>query len=159
MALTLGTNAYIDLATFKSWCDLRGYDYGTPAGYQDSNIEAAIVRSSVDYIDISYDFKGLPESDTQSMQLPTNEVAIADIENGAAQAAWQELNGLLFVAQSTDSASGEVKRTMDKLDVLETEVEYVEGSAKTYTYSTTKISRFLAPFVVGGSGGLRALRA
>lgn len=155
MALILGTNAYIDLPTFKSWCDLRTYDYSAKT---DAEIEAAIVRSSVDFLDVDFDFKGLSVDEDQAMQLPTDEVSIDEIENGAAQAAWQELNGLLFVEQSTSSSSGQIKRKMDKLDVLETEVEYLDGTAKTYTYSTTKIRKMLSRYLAGG-GGFKAQRA
>lgn len=154
MALILGENAYIELADFKAWCDLRAYDY---SGYTNAQIEAAIVVSSSDYIDVTYDFKGEPESSSQQMQLPTSEVAIADIEKGAAQAAWQQLTGLLFVEQST--SSGEIKRERKKLDVMEVETEYQDSSAATYTYSTTTISRLLAPYLAGGGGGLPAYRA
>lgn len=158
MALTLGTNAYIDLAAFKAWCDQRGYDYNDKSGSQDSVIEAAIVRSSVDFIDVSYNFKGDSLSDDQPLQLPTNDVTIADIENGAAQAAWQELCGKLFVDLSNQSATGQVKREMKKLDVLETEIEYQDGTAKTNLYSIARIDKLLSKYVVG-SGGLKALRA
>ena len=158
MTLTLGTNAYIELATFKAWCDQRGYDYNDKAGYQDSVIEAAIVRSSVDFIDVNYNFKGDSLSDDQPLQLPTNDVTIANIENGAAQAAWQELCGELFVDLSNQSVTGQVKREMKKIDVLETEIEYQDGTAKTNLYSTSRIDRMLAKYVAGG-GGLKALRA
>lgn len=145
--ITLGTNGYIELSDFKAWADARAYDY---SGYTDTQIEAAITVSGVDFIDTTYRFKGSPVSDSQPMQLPTDQVAIVDIKNGAAQAAWQQLQGLLLVAQTAASANGQVIRQMDKLDVLETETEYAEGTQRTTTYNTTLLSRMLAPYTVAG---------
>lgn len=148
MAIVLGENGYISLVDFKAWADARGYDYSAKTDVQ---IEQAITISGVDFIDTNYDFKGLSVDMTQAMQLPTDEVAIADIKQGAAQATWQQLNGLLFVAQSQTSASGEVKKVRKKLAELETETEYTERSDLSYTYDTTLIDRLLSRFVVGAS--------
>ena len=110
-----------------------------------------------DFIDVNYTFNGEPLSDTQPMQLPTDEVTITDIEKGAAQAAWQQLTGVLFVDQSTQSVNGQIKMQRDKLDKLETEVEYTEGTQSTYTLSTQTIDRLLKPYIVGQSGYARVL--
>ena len=146
--ITLGENAYITLVDFKAWCDLRNYDY---AAKSDDDISAAIVRASLDYIDTSYTFKGDKLDSAQPMQLPTDEVAIADIENGAAQASWQALNGELFV-DVTAQSKGAVTKERKKLDTLETETEYEESTAPSYTHSTTQIDRFLSPYTVSGYG-------
>ena len=149
--ITLGTNGYITVNELHSWITERGYQHSN----SDTQMEQAIIISGVDFIDTTYRFRGSPVSDTQPMQLPTDQVAIADIKNGAAQAAWQQLQGLLFVQQTAASASGEVIRQMKKLDVLETETEYAAGTQRTTTFNTTLISRMLAPYTVGGSGMVR----
>lgn len=153
MAITLGTNGYISVSDFKTWADQRGYDY---LNFIDTEIEAAITVSNFDFIDQNYTFKGTADSETQPMQLPTDEVEIADIANGAAQAAWQQLNGLLFVTQTAEGAVGDVIMQRDKLDVLESETEYAENSARRFTHSTSLIDRLLAKFIIGG--GVQSLR-
>ena len=152
---TVGTNSYISLADFKAWADLRAYDYSS---YTDAQIEAATVVSAVDYIDPTYKFKGVKLDDSQPMDLPTDEVAIADIENGAAQAAWQQLRGLLFVDDTTQSAGGEIKKEDKQIGTLQKSVEYIEGTAPTTTYNTAKIYDLLKPFLETGQSGFNILR-
>ena len=150
MAIELGVNAYIELAVFKAWCDDRAYDYSS---FSDSAINGAIVISSVDFIDVNYTFLGTSLTQTQLMQLPTDQVTIANIENGAAQAVWQQLNGVLLIDQSTIDVKGQVTKTVDEIDVLKEEREYAEGTQKTNTVSTIRIDRALAKYTVGGSQG------
>ena len=154
MAIVLGENAYIDLATFKEWADSRNYDY---SDYTDEQVEGAIVVASVDYIDVSYDFKGDSIDLDQPMQLPTNQVTIDDIVRGAAQAVWQQLRGLLLVDQSQVSQLGSVTMTKDKLDVLEEERQYSENSERTYKMPTGTIDRLLAPYVVSGGSAITGM--
>lgn len=149
MAVTVGVNSYLTLADFKAWADIRTNDY---SGFSDEQIEAALVKSSVDFIDINYTFKGVKLDDTQAMLLPTNKVAINDIVNGASQAAWQALNSELFISPTANS-SGQVTLQRDKLDVLETETEYSENSAAYYKHDTTQITRLLKPYISGQIGG------
>ena len=155
MAITLGTNGYISVADFKAWADARGYDY---LSFLDSEIENAITISGVDFLDVNYTFKGDSVSDTQPMQLPTDEVTIANIANAAAQATWQQLQGRLFVALTDTSTQGDIKRKKDKVGTLEQEIEYTDGTARTYTYPTPIIDKLLAKYVIGG-GNPRILRA
>lgn len=149
MAVTVGTNSYLTLADFKAWADLRLNDY---SAFTDPQIEAALVVSSLDFIDPNYNFKGDKLDDAQAMDLPTDEVAIDDIANGAAQAAWQQLNGELFISPTANS-SGSITMQRKKLDVLETEVEYSENSAAFYKHDTTQIDKLLKPYVTSGAGG------
>ena len=144
MAIILGTNGYISVADFKSWADMRGNDY---SAYSDAQIEQAITVSGVDYLDTQYTFKGAALVSGQPMQLPTDLVAIADISKAAAQAAWQQLSDELFVSV-TANTNGTVKMQRDKLDVLETETEYSEGTAATFTHNTRLISALPKNFVL-----------
>lgn len=148
MAVIVGTNSYLTLAEFKAWADLRNKDY---SAYTDTQIEAALVVSSLDYIDPNYVFKGDKVDGAQAMNLPTDKVSISDINAGASQAAWQALTDSLFISETANSA-GQVTKQMDKLDVLETETEYAEFSAKSYKHDTTQIDRLLKPYVLSGAG-------
>jgi len=152
MAITVGKNSYLTLTEFKAWADLRLRDYSS---FTDAQIEAALVVSSLDFIDPNYKFKGDKLDDDQSMDLPTDKVAIADISSGAAQAAWQALNSQLFISPTANS-SGQVTKQRDKLDALETETEYAENTAASYTHDTTQIDRLLGPYTVGNVGGSMA---
>lgn len=152
---TVGVNSYISLADFKAWADLRAYDYSS---YTDAQIEAATVVSAVDFIDPNYTFKGTKVSDTQPMDLPTSEVAITDILNGAAQATWQQLQGYLFVDQSTQSVNGKVTSESKSVGSLSKSVDYEEGTALSTTYNTTQITNFLKPYLAAGSGSFDSLR-
>ena len=154
MAIILGENAYIDLATWKAWADQRNYDY---SAYTDEDIEGAIVVSSTDYVDINYVFKGTSLDVDQLMQLPTDLVAIEDIERGAAQAAWQQVRGYLLIDQSSVSQSGSVTMTKDKLDVLEEERQYAENTERTYTMPTGTIDRLLARYTVSGGSAISGM--
>lgn len=150
MALTVGENTYLSLADYKAWLDLRNYNY---ADFDDTQLEASLVVSSLDYIDPNYKFKGQKLDESQLMSLPTDEVSISDIKSGAGQAAWQQLNGYLFVDMTTQSASGDIQSESKQLATLSKSVTYADGSAKGSTYSTTLIRRFLSPYVIGGSTG------
>lgn len=153
MALTVGINTYLTLAEFKAWADLRSKDYGA---YSDSLIESALVISSLDYIDLNYTFLGIKLDYSQPMSLPTDQVSISDISSGAAQAAWQALTDELFISNVAQS-NGQVTKQRDKLDVLETETEYAEGTASSYTHNTTQIDLALKPYLAnaGGMGRIR----
>lgn len=149
MAITLGTNGYIDVATFKTSADLRGFDY---SAYTDTQIEQAIVVSNLDYIEDNYTFKGSKVDEAQAMQLPTDEVAIADIEKGAYLAVKQQLEGKLYVDPAA-SAKGSIKMEREKLADLETETEYQNGTTPTTTFSTSQICKALQPYTISGGTG------
>lgn len=152
---TIGTDSYLELAAFKDWCASRGYDL---ANYTDPQIEASFVVSAVDYLDPTFEFKGEKLDANQAMGLPTDEVAIADITSGSAQAAWQQLNGFLFVPMTTQSANGSVSSESKSVASLSKSVTYEEGTARTNTFSTTLIKNLLKPYVKSGSGGFNSYR-
>ena len=146
--LVLAENCYITLAKFKAWATLRGNAFNN---FSDSAIVAAIVVSGLDYITPTFTFKGNKLSDTQPLPLPTNEVRIADIESGAAQAAWQHLNGRLFVSMDEQNVKGNVIEEESKIDVLEEMTKYQEGTALASKFSTTLIRAMLKPYIIGTS--------
>lgn len=149
MAVTVGTDSYLTLAEFKAQADSLARAYSS---FTDEQIEAALIESSLFYIDPTYTFKGDKVDDVQAMDLPTTKVSISDISKGAFQAAWQALNGELFVNPAA-TANGKVIRERKKLATFEKEVEYREGSTPTYIYDTTRIRLLLKPYIINQGGG------
>lgn len=153
MAIVVGTNSYLTLERFKELAVQFGDSY--PA--DDVQLSAALSSSALKFIDPNYSFKGVILDESQVMELPTDAVAIADIELGAYQAALQAANGELFIAPTANSA-GQVTSVRKKLDVLETQTDYNENSASYYTHDTTQIDRFMRPYIVFGGGDMGKLR-
>jgi hypothetical protein len=152
MAVTVGTDSYLTLAEFKAQADALARDYSS---YTDAQIEAALIESSLYYIDVTFEFKGAKLVDTQPMALPTTEVEIPDISKGAFQAAWQSLTGTLFI-NPADANKSNITKERKKLGTLETEVVYSDGATTGYTYDTTRIELLLKPYLdvstLAGSG-------
>lgn len=147
MAITVGTNAYVTEAEYLAYADER---FIIPAY---ATILADIVKSA-DFIDTYYNFKGQPVSDTQSMKLPTDQVTIDNIKKAALKAVEMQQAGLLTLDLAS-VAAGQVKRVMEKVDVLEIETEYVEGSQQTFKRKAPELDMLLRPFTVGGTGLVR----
>lgn len=147
MAITVGTNAYVTEAEYLAYADEGGEvpNYAT--------LQYDIVKSAR-FIDTYYNFKGQPVSDTQSMKLPTDEVTIANIKKAALKAVEMQQAGLLTLDLAS-VAAGRVKRVMEKVDVLETETEYVEGSQQTFKRRAPELDMLLRPFTAGGTGLVR----
>lgn len=152
---TVGVNSYISVDDFKTWADLREYDH---SGYLDSAISAATVKTAIDFIDPNYTFKGYKSDEGQTMQLPSSEVSIADIQNAAAQAVWQDLNGKLTVDMMSQNINGQIESEDKKLGSLSKSVSYVAGTAKTTKYNTSVIDSLLRPYLSAASGGFNSLR-
>jgi hypothetical protein len=109
---------------------------------------------SADFIDTFYQFKGQPLDAAQEMQLPTDQVTVAAIKKAVLKACEMQQAGLLTVNLAALS-SGVVKRIMTKVDVLEKEIEYQDGTQPTSKPRTPELDRLLRPFVVGGVGLVR----
>lgn len=142
--------AYATITDFENWANARLIEYFE---YNSLQIEAALLIVSEDFIEVNYKFKGQKLDENQAMQLPTDQVATADITNAVCQAAWLQLQGALFVSDSS-VVEREVTSESSRLGDLSKSVTYREGSKRTYTESTTKIDRLLSPFVIGGAGGI-----
>lgn len=148
------SNGYITAAELDAWASERGIDL---SDYDNDDKEAAIVASTLDYLEVFYTFKGDPVDEDQALQLPTDEVTVnAKIKQASAQAAYYQLQGLLQVDHAT-SNDAEIKRLREKIDVIEEETEYVEGTRITYKVRTPIIDRLLKPYIVAGSGGFGGL--
>jgi hypothetical protein len=151
--LILAKNCYITLSNFKAWATLRGNAFNS---FSDSAIVAAIVVSGLDYITPTFTFKGTKINEEQPLPLPTDQVTIANIESGAAQAAWQQLSGRLFVSMDEQNVKGNVIEEESKIDVLEELTKYQPGTALASKFSTTLIRSLLKPYIIGTNNIYRA---
>ncbi|MDB4352471.1 hypothetical protein OAA60_03460 [Porticoccaceae bacterium] len=152
---TVGTNSYISLDDFQSWALLFGNDI---SAYTDEQIESSTVRTALTFIDPTYTFKGAVIDEAQSMELPTDEVAIVDVNNAAAQAVWQDLKGFLFVDMTTQSINGDIASESKSIGSLKKSVEYVDGSSNSTTFNTSIIDSLLRPFLDQSQAGFNSLR-
>jgi hypothetical protein len=152
---TVGTNSYISVEDVKAWAALFGYDI---SAYTDPDISAATVRTALNFIDPNYTFKGTKSVSTQAMQLPSTEVAIADINNAAAQAVYQDLLGFLFVDLTKQSLNGDVESESKGLGPMKKSVSYKSGTARSSKYDTSIIDDLLRPFLNVSSSGFNSLR-
>lgn len=150
MAIIVGTNSYLTLQEFKDNSDTFGFDYSS---FTDPQIEQSLSKSALFYIDPKYDFKGVKISDTQAMDLPTDEVAITDIAFAATQLAFQSLQGKLFVDTSMLSANGNIVSERKKLSTLEKETTYEEGTSRSDFYDTSVADGLLKPYLKSSGGG------
>ena len=147
MAITIGVNAYVTAEQYEAYADERGI-ISDPV-----NLDSDIIKSA-DYIDTYYRFKGELVDPVQSMKLPTDQVTIAQIKKAALKAVEMQQAGLLTLDLAS-VAAGQVKRVMEKVDVLETETEYVEGSQQSFKRKAPELDMLLRPFTVGGTGLVR----
>lgn len=147
MAITVGTNAYVTADDYEAYAADRGIQPNAVT------LDADIIKSA-DFIDTYYNFRGQLVSDTQEMKLPTDQVTIAAIKKAALKAVEMQQAGLLTLDLAS-SQVGTVKRLMTKVDVLEKEIEYVDGSQSTFKRKTPELDMLLRPFTVGNSGLVR----
>ena len=135
---------YITAAQYKAWADARGFTYPV-----DAEVNAAIMLAT-DFIEANYTFKGEALQSTQ--QVPTDKVALTDVERAAYQATYLQLLGRLTVdpASLTTAAVTAESRAVGSLS---TSTSYAERQMYTTTYPTTSIDRLLRGWVVSGGLG------
>lgn len=143
---TLANDSYATAAEYEAYALARGITVIS------AQLDADLVLSA-DFIDTYYNFKGDVLDEAQPMKLPTDEVTIDNIKKGALKAVEMQQAGLLTLDLAATQA-GAVKRVMEKVDVLETETEYVDGTQQLYRRKTPELDRLLRPFTIGGNGGL-----
>lgn len=144
---TLAIDSYATAAEYTAYANARGIPI------QSGQLDHDIIKSA-DYIDTYYNFKGELVDPAQPMKLPTDQVTIANIKKAALKAIEMQQAGLLTLDLAS-VAPGQVKRVMEKVDVLETETEYVEGSQQTFKRKAPELDMLLRPFTVGGTGLVR----
>ncbi len=142
---------YIETSYLEEYAAHIGYDLSSLTEPQKQSM---ISRVSMNYIDIKYDFKGDPLNEDQGLSLPTSDVSINDkIKRAVADACIIDAKGELFNAVDTN---GRIKSTKDKLDVLETEVEYQENKTPPKEYGNTPVTDKLLKPYLSASGGIFA---
>lgn len=164
--LTAGANAYITVAEFKAYHDDRGNSYST----SDPLIQKGIVKAT-DHLDHRWLYKGQQLEDVQTTEWPRenvwdragNEVEgiPAFIKKACAEYALRATTQDLEPDLDQPTAAGGIKRTRDKVDVIETEVEYQDGGGLgTQLAAWPAADRIVASSgqVVSASGGGRLFR-
>lgn len=137
--------SYITQAQYEAYANERGITVNF------ATIEADLILSA-DFIDTYYTFKGSPLQ--AYPQLPTDEVAIADIERGALKAVELQQAGRLALDAAALTGGMITSETKSLDGVGSKSVSYVAGSQVTYKARTPELDNLLRPFLAF-SGGLR----
>lgn len=143
---------YADLTYFNLFLSKRGI----ADTWTDDQKNAALYVGANDYIDIKYEFAGAIEDESQTLELPTDEVAVTDkVKRANCEAALLHLNGKLFNTDVDINGAIKVKMTREKLDVLEeeSEVEYFNSGNQTYLIEHQQIDALLKDYLASGAGG------
>lgn len=144
------SNGYISVDYLDAWAAERGISL---TAYNNAAKEAAIVTSTLDFLEVYYAFKGDPLNPDQALQLPTDQVTInAKIQQASAQAAYYQLQGLLLVSHA-ESNTAEVKSLAQSVGPISESTTYVEGTRNTFKMRTPIIDNLLKPYVTGGGIG------
>jgi hypothetical protein len=150
----VNANCYCDLSFLESYAEL----IGETLTQTDEQKKAAIYIGANKFIDRMHDFKGVPVSDSQSMKLYTDLVTYADaskdLMQANAEAAILHLKGYLFVDATAQNANGDILSLKNKLDVMEDETTFSDGSRIRTKYDTSTIDALLSKYISVGSGGV-----
>lgn len=147
---------YADLTYLNDFISKRGIT----DTWTDDQKNAALYIGANDYIDVKYDFAGAIEDENQTLELPTDEVAVTDkVKRANCEAALLQLNGKLFNTELDINGAIKVKSTKEKLDVLEeeSEVEYFNSNGQTYLIDHPQIDALLRDYLSSASAGSPSL--
>lgn len=132
-------NSYVDAADVDNYATDRGIASWTAAT---TALKQAAVLHAADYLDHSYQWEGLAMTFDQAMAwprygvvieghtLPDNVVPMA-VKRAQIALAIEALSGSLL--PSADRG-GQVKRVKTKVDVIEEEIEYMDGAPATRSF-------------------------
>lgn len=137
--------SYVTQEQYETYANERGItiNYAT--------LPADLILSA-DFIDTYYTFKGSPLQ--AYPQLPTDEIAVADIERAALKAVELQQAGRLAL-DTAALTGGMITSEAKSLDgVGSKSVSYVAGSQVTYKARTPELDLLLRPYLAF-SGGLR----
>ena len=145
-------NCYISEAELDAHALMFNIDL---SAYATEKKQASILKSANYFIDAKHKIAGVKISSTQGMKfytsLATFDIASKDVKTVNSMTAILDLQGRLFVVTSVADKDGQVKSQMDKLDVLETKTEFVEGTAISGgTYDTSIADDLLRPYLAFG---------
>jgi hypothetical protein len=147
-------NCYISEAELDAYALMFNIDL---SAYTTEQKQASILKSANYFIDAKHCIAGVKISSTQGMKFYTDiatfDIASKDVKTVNSITAILDLQGKLFVETSVEDKNGEIKSQMDKLDVLETKTEFVEGTAIVGgTYDTQIADDLLRPYLAFGGG-------
>lgn len=147
-----GAVSYASVAELRDYASYR-YDVTTKA---DSELEAALVVASVDWVDGQHTFSGYPLTETQGLDFPIAGVGLpANIKNAAMKAALLQLQGLLMVDLASISSNGTVESESKSVGPLSKSVTYKSSSSQIYSrILPSDLTRLLTPYLYQSGGQL-----
>ena len=163
MGTVAGANAYIDVATMKS---IRGDRElpGAPALVAPTANSQIAIIAATDYIDLVFQYAGVRLAAGQTTEFPRDKLfddrgdavtGIPDkIQEAVALLASKHINGIALLPDQDFNPAGAIKKTREKVDVLETEIEYATpegGSATNRVPSFPEVVRLVQEYL-GSSG-------
>lgn len=146
-------NAYISVEFLQEYAASIGVDLSAST---EEELQAIITDVTYNFIDTKYSPCDEPLNPDQALQWPTKSQLINDkFRRAVAEACVMGSQDQLFVTQDVN---GKIKRTKDKLDVLETEVEYQDyaNMSQSSYNKTPQIDKLMESFNCG-RGGLGAV--
>lgn len=147
-----GANAFVSVAELDDYAADRNIDL---TAQDEASKQAAIIQASADFIDVYYNIKGEALTDTQGMQIPTDEVGVtANVKKAAIEGALLAFKDRLLVDASLINTTGQVTSEKKKVDVIETETTYAESRGQYIAkYPTVSIDRLMRPYVTSQGMG------
>jgi len=136
---TLATDSYVTESEYQTYADARGITIDV------GKIESDLVLSA-DFINTFYNL-------ADEYKLPGIETAeLAAINKAALKAVELQQAGRLTLDYAS-IAGGVVKRTKQKADVLEEEIEYQDGTTPTVKPRAPELDMLMRPFLASGNYG------
>ena len=150
----------------QSYCDYTFYhafvtEMGLQHSHSEEQTEPALVTATKRWVDWQHEFAGDKLVETQALEFPRdNDIGLPlKVKQATAYAAWLHLHNALLVDTTALSVSGETLSERKKLDMLETEKTYAEGSAHTYSrILPADLESLLRPYLKSNTGFGRAVR-
>lgn len=149
--------SYTDNTYYKAYFAARGVDV---TAQLDADIDAALLVAT-EFMDDTYDFMGERTDSTQANKFPRTNLYNSDdiaIDSATVPTKVKDCTCELAYIEQTQTGglqplfNGQViKRTKDKLDVLESEIEYDSNASATYERHYAKAIKKIKDFIVGGS--------
>lgn len=157
-SVVAGANAYITAAELVAYWADRGVTLSASTAEQ----EAAIVVAT-QYVDLNNNWAGGAVSSAQALDWPrygtydergfeiADNVIPQQLKNAIAEYAYRQLTAEL---QPDPGDTGAVKRQRDKVDVIESETEYQDGTGGYYGLRSYPMAdNYLKSLTNGGIGG------
>lgn len=158
--ITITANAYITTDKFKIYHKDRGNDFTAIT----TDIEKAIVAAS-DYLDERFTFVGERETDDQRLSWPRIngfdiENVLLDgipvqVEEATSEYALLALTAALNPAPTADGFGRNTKKIKEKVDVIETQVEFFSSALALPEYPAADMKLIRRGLVVFGRGVAR----